>query len=382
MIKNEKPIRILEINSGSGNFGGVSSFLYNVYTHIDRSKVQFDFLSPNKTTYGIHKDEIEDLGGKVYELGIKGNILSRKIKLYFGLRKFLEKNEYKIVHVNSGNFFFNLVVISAIKKQGVPIRIVHSHNAGDTNASRIRKIAFQVLKPCLEKNATDLMACSKKAANYMFSQSGALKSQVIPNGIEVERFRFDPVCREEIRTELGLQDNFVVGHVGRFLKQKNHLFLIDIFYELLKIEPTAVLLLFGTGELQEQVKEKVKQLGIEKQVRFMGVRTDIEKMYQAMDVFLMPSFHEGLPVTGIEVQASGLPMILSDAITEEVKITEQVEFVSLEKSPAEWAKRVLAYRNIKRKDEVEKVIEAGYSIQGVADKMQNMYLSLYKDGVK
>ena len=374
--EQEKPMRVLEINSGSGNFGGVSSFLYNVNTHIDRSKVQFDFLSPNQTTYGIHKDEIENLGGRIYELGITGNILSRKIKLYFKLREFLRKNEYRIVHVNSGNFFFNLVVVSAIKKEGVPVRIVHSHNAGDTNASKVKKMAFHVLKPCLEKNATDFMACSRKAAKYMFSPSKASEAEVVPNGIEVERFRFDPICREEMRNMLGVQDNFVVGHVGRFLKQKNHAFLIDIFYEVLKIEPTAVLLLFGTGELQEEIKEKVEHLGIQNQVRFMGVRADIEKMYQAMDVFLMPSFHEGLPVTGIEVQASGLPMILSDAITEEVKIVDSVEFVSLSCSAAEWAKKVCSYKNVERKDESEKVASAGYSIQRVADEMGKKYLRL------
>lgn len=344
MNRKEKSIRILEINAGSKNFGGVSSFLYNIYMHIDRSKVQFDFLSPNETTYAIHQEEIEQCGGRIYELKVKGNIITRKLKLYSGLRKFLKEKEYKIVHVHSGDFIFNLIVVLAAKKECVPVRIVHSHNAGDTYDSKIREMIVSILKPCLEKKATHLMACSRKAAQYMFSPSGASQAEIIPNGIDVERFRFDPIVREEMRASLGIQGKFVVGHVGRFQKQKNHAFLIDIFNEVLKIEPEAVLLLFGTGTLQEEIEKKVDHLGIRECVKFMGVRTDIEKMYQAMDVFLLPSFHEGLPVTGIEVQASGLPMILSDTITDEVKIVDSVEFVSLSCSAAEWAKKVCSYK--------------------------------------
>lgn len=379
MNQKESPIRVLEINSGSKNFGGVSSFLYNIYTHIDRSKVQFDFLSPNQTTYGIRREEIEQCGGRIYELGITGNQLKRRIKLYIRLKKFLKEKQYKIVHVHSGDFFFNLVVVSAIKRAGVPVRIVHSHNGGNTYASRMKKIAFHALKPCLEKRATHLMACSRKAAQYMFSPAKVSEAEIISNGIEVEQFRFDPIIREEMRASLGVQENFVVGHVGRFQKQKNHAFLIDIFQEILKIEPDAVLLLFGTGTLEEEIREKVNRMGIQDHVRFMGVRTDIQKMYQAMDVFLLPSFHEGLPVTGVEVQVSGLPMVLSDSITDEVKIIDNVKFVSLDRSPAEWAKIVCSYKNVERNSQTEKMIRAGYSIQHVADEMQQKYLDLYKE---
>ena len=232
MDQNRKePIRVLQINSGSRSFGGVSSFLYNVYTNIDREKLQFDFLSPEVTTYGIHREEIEKSGGRIYELGIKGNILTRKTGLYKRLRQFLAKHRYSIVHINSGNFFFNLFAVMAVRKAGVPCRIVHSHNAGDTNRSRIKKAAFEALKPQLEKNATLLLACSRKAASYMFTDQTVREGrvQIVKNGINAERFRFDPEIRKTVRQELGLQDKFVVGHVGRFYKQKNHVFLIRIF---------------------------------------------------------------------------------------------------------------------------------------------------------
>ena len=179
MDQNRKePIRVLQINSGSRSFGGVSSFLYNVYTNIDREQVQFDFLSPNVTTYGIHREEIEEMGGRIYELGIKGNILTRKTGLYKRLYEFLTQHAYSIVHINSGNFFFNLFAVMAVRKAGVPCRIVHSHNAGDTSRSRIKKAVFEALKPQLERNATTLLACSRKAAGYMFTDRTVREGKV------------------------------------------------------------------------------------------------------------------------------------------------------------------------------------------------------------
>ena len=381
MDQNRKePIRVLQINSGSRSFGGVSSFLYNVYTNIDREQVQFDFLSPNVTTYGIHREEIEEMGGRIYELGIKGNILTRKTGLYKRLYEFLTQHAYSVVHINSGNFFFNLFAVMAVRKAGVPCRIVHSHNAGDTNRSRIKKAAFEALKPQLEKNATLLLACSRKAASYMFTDQTVREGrvQIVKNGINAERFRFDPEIRKTVRQELWLQDKFVVGHGGRFYKQKNHVFLIRIFEKIHEKEPESVLLLFGKGDLETEVRGLVNELGMAPYVRFMGEVPDIERMYQAMDVFVMPSFHEGLPVSCVEIQAAGVPCVLSDAITEEIKIADSLQFLSLSDSPEIWAKAALSMKGHRDLNGYENVIRSGYAIRDVADGMLKMYKEMYQ----
>ncbi|MBQ8133002.1 MAG: glycosyltransferase family 1 protein [Clostridia bacterium] len=374
-MKTDEVPRILQLNSGSGDFGGVSSFLYNVYTHIDRDKIQFDFISPNITTYGIHREEIENMGGRIYELGITGNILTRKLKLYRELKKFLNNHDYRIIHINSGNFFFNLFAVSAAKKAGIEFRIVHSHNAGDTNHSIFKRILFNILKPSLEKKATELYACSEKAAQYMFTKKSNenRKVSIIKNGIQIERFVFDAQVREQLKNDLRINDKIVIGHVGRFLEQKNHEFLIKIFAEIHKENNNTVLFLFGSGEKQEKIQQLVKEEELEDCVRFMGVIGDIEKMYQIMDVFVMPSFHEGLPVTCIEVQVNGMPCVLSDSITSEVKINENVLFVSLKESPQFWAHKVLSALESGRADNCDKIENSGYSIDSVAKNLRDRY---------
>ncbi|MDO5548130.1 MAG: glycosyltransferase [Eubacteriales bacterium] len=369
-------VRVLQLNSGSKNFGGVSSFLYNVYTHIDRYQVQFDFLSPNETTYGLYREEIESAGAQIFELNIRGNILTRKLKLYSRLKKFLQNSEYQIIHINSGNFFFNLFSVMAARNARIPTRIVHSHNAGDLTTSPIKRMFFKLLKPYLEKNATHLWACSRKAAEYMFQSKSLNRVIIIPNGIVTERFTYHEEVRKKIRKEINVEDKFVVGHVGRFLPQKNHEFLIDIFAEIYKKEPNAVLLLLGQGELENKIRERVNQFELNECVRFLGIRNDIENIYQAMDVFILPSFHEGLPVTGIEVQASGLPIVLSDSITEEVKLTKYVRFLSLTDGASKWADALLAYRDVNRKDQVKEIYEAGYDINQVAKRLERFYLQV------
>ena len=268
------PVRILQVNSGGKLFGGVSAFLYNVYTHIDRRDIQFDFLTPGLTTYGLHREEIEAAGGRIFELRIdeEGNALAKKAKLYVELKRFLREHPYRIIHINSGNFFFNLVVLRAAREAGIPVRIVHSHNAGDASSSRLKHSAMRSLKPALEGNATHLAACSKKAAAYMFRPRTVESGRVhlIRNGIIPARFAFDEGVRAEMRAELGLGGAFVVGHAGRFLAQKNHRFLLDIFAALLEMEPDAVLLLLGDGPLLPEIKKRAAALGIAGNIRFLG----------------------------------------------------------------------------------------------------------------
>lgn len=373
------PFRVLQINSGSANFGGVSSFLYNIYTHIDREQVQFDFLSPDKTTYEIHRREITEMGGRIYEFRIKGNILSRKLKLYSRLKSFLRENDYSIVHINSGNFFFNLFVSAAVKKAGVLVRIIHSHNAGDT-CGTLKRIIFSILKPVMEKNATDFFACSKLAAEYMFTEKTAKSGKVIviPNGIDTKKFSYDENVRAEMRRELGLDDKFIVGNVARFMPQKNHRFLIEVFEKVALKQKNAVLLLVGQGELMDEIKALVQAKKLDNKVIFLGQRSDVDRLYQAMDVFVLTSFHEGFPVTGVEVQNCGLPFILSDTITKEIQLTDCISFLSLNDSTEKWAETILKYESVKRHDCSDIIEKKGYSQQYAADKLKKIYFECVK----
>jgi len=373
--RNGRPLRVLQVNSGSRNYGGVSSFLFNVYSHMNRDEIQFDFLSPEETTYGIHRDEISRMGGRIWELHIKGGIVGRKIRLFFRLRKFLQKHPYQVIHINSGNFFFNLTASLSARAACVPVRIIHSHNAGDAGMSAVKRAAFRLMKPIPEANGTHFAACGVKAAEYMFTEklvkSGRVK--IFRNGIDTERFAFRPAVRWEVRKELGLDSALVIGHVGRFMKQKNHGFLLEVFSAVLKEEPDAVLLLAGGGELLSEVQKKADEMGISGSVRFLGQRDDMNRIYQAMDVFVLPSLHEGLPVSGVEAQAAGLPVVFSDTITREAEVCGHVVFESLSSAPSVWAKDILTLSSYERKDGAALVSRAGYSVASVAEELEAYY---------
>lgn len=374
-IMVQKPLRVLQINSGSKNFGGVSSFLYNIYTKIDRDVIQFDFLSPDQTTYEMHRQDIESMGGRIFAFGINGNMIQKKCRLYRRLKAFLKKEKYQIVHINSGNLFFTLFAGAAARSAGVTVRIIHSHNAGGTD-NIIKRVLFKIMKPLNEKNATHFMACSKVAAEYMFTQKTVKsgKVNVIPNGIDTEKFTFSPEVRAEMRRELGVQDKIVVGNVARFMKQKNHHFLIEVFEQVNKLNKNSILMLVGQGELMDEIKALVHEKNLDDRVMFLGQRNDVERLYQAMDVFVLTSFHEGFPVTGIEVQCCGLPFVLSSSITREIRLTENTQFVGLHRSPDEWAKAIIRLSTAKREDCSKIIEQKGYSGVYAAEKLKNIYL--------
>lgn len=376
---NTDCIRVLQLNAGSKNFGGVSAFLYNIYTHIDKNKVQFDFLSPFVTTYGLHRKEIEDAGGRIFELGVKGNIITRKFDLYKKLKEFIKTNNYKIVHINSGDFLFNIITVKAAKKAGVPIRIIHSHSSGDHTKMLLKSILHYLLKFVPNKNATQLFACSDKAAKYMFSKKIVLNKQykIIKNGILTENFSYSEDKRNEVRNKLNLKDKFVVGNIGRFVAPKNHTFMIDVFAALIEKRPDAVLMLAGTGELEETIRKKVHDLRIEDKVLFMGQHSDINDLYQAMDVFFLPSVFEGFGIVNIEAQSSGLICVTSDAIPEAADVTNTMIRLSLDSPVSVWVDSLISAEGTERKNLADEVKKAGYDIRSVAKEMENYYLNAY-----
>lgn len=349
---------------------GLETMLMNYYRNIDRTKIQFDFLThrPYRSDYD---DEIEKMGGKVY---YAPRLYPQNYPVYFKWMKnfFKEHPEYKIVHSHIDTMSY--LPLLAAKKAGVPIRIAHSHNTSlDRDFKYLLKQYFRLK---INSVCTHRLACGEDAGKFLF---GNRSFKVIPNAIDAEKFYFNEELRNKKREELGINSEFVVGHVGRLSYQKNHKFLIEIFKELLKKEPKSLLLLVGVGEKEQEIRNQVENLGIDDKVRFLGNRSDVNELYQAMDVFVMPSFFEGIPVVGIEAQFAGLPCIFSDKVPEEVKFNKMTVFISLSSSINDWITSIEKGKKIIRNLEKNVLFNSKYNVKISFSLLEELYLNLYKN---
>lgn len=326
--------------------GGVEAVVMNYYRQIDRRKIQFDFIVDNDSTCP-QEQEILSLGGRVIRIAPYQKIIANMRDL----KQIFQKNKYKIVHAELTTM--SVFSLAVAKKCGVPVRICHGHNTACKG--EIKKNVMKYMLRLFSKTfATHYFACSDYAGKWLYGKNigKSKRYKVIPNAINTEKYRFDPAISAEMRKSLGIEDKFVIGHIGRFVYQKNHDFLIDIFSEVHKQNDKAVLLLIGEGPLLEDVKAKVHRLGLDDFVMFLGVKEDANRLYQAFDVFLLPSRYEGLPVVGVEAQISGVTCVFSSAMTKETKFTDSLTFIDLEKSVYEWAAAVLNVENTKRNAQV------------------------------
>ena len=366
-------IRVLHIVTYMGR-GGLETMLMNYYRHIDRNKVQFDFL--------VHRDfeadydaEIRELGGKIYHIS---RVIPWSHSYREKLKHFFRKHsEYKIVHVHQD--CLSSVALQCAKECGVPVRIAHSHTS-----SAVKDLKYLIKKYYMKKipvYATDLFACGKQAGNWMFRGNDF---RVIPNGICVQDYIYSEKKRKKIRKESDTENNLVIGHVGNFTRAKNHEFLLRVFCEILKKESSAQLILVGDGKFQEKIKKQAIQLGIQENIFFTGTRSDVNELMQAMDVFVFPSLYEGLPVTMIEAQAAGLPCVISDYVSEECIVTSDlISVMKLSDSVEMWAECALQKVKIDRRNTSEEIEKAGYDIKIAAKKLEQIYLEKYdKYGVK
>jgi len=369
----QEPIRIAQI-IGKWLGGGVEAVVMNYYRHIDRNKIQFDFICDEDST-DIPKEEIESLGGRIVLIPP----YQKAIKYHKELKRVLKEGNYRIVHSHIN--VLSVFSLFAAKCAGVPVRIAHSHST--TNKKETKKnLMKQVLRPFSKLFATDYMCCSELAGRWLFGNKEYDKGNVylLNNAIDLDKFKYNEDIRNEVRKELDVKDNqFVIGHIGRFVEQKNHTFLIDIFNEVYKQNKDAILLLVGQGPLQESIKEKVNNLGLQKNVKFLGQRNDADRLYQAFDVFVLPSLYEGLPVVGVEAQAAGLPCVLSEDMTKETKVLDTTVFESLSKNSKEWAKKVLYYRIIKQNVNIKNIENRGFFITKEAIKLIKYYYKLLED---
>lgn len=371
-MRTKKPIRIAQI-MGKWVGGGVEAVVMNYYRNIDKEKIQFDFIFDNDSK-DIPYEEIQALGGKV----ILVPPYQKVFKYHKELKKVLKEGNYKIVHSHINTL--SVFSLYAAKKAGVPVRIAHSHST--TNKKEWKKnLLKQVLRPLAKKYATHYFACTEHAARWMFNDKEVNKENVyiLNNAIDLDKYKYSKKLRDKKREELGIKENtFVIGHIGRFVKQKNHELIIDVFNEIHKENKNAILLLVGQGPLMDEIKEKVKELKLTRYVKFLGQRSDANELYQVFDAFFFPSLYEGLGMVAIEAQVSGLPCVVSTEVPSIAKVTDCLEFLELEDTINTWKNTILDKVNEKRKSHIEEVRKAGYDIKEEVKKLEKKYRELSK----
>lgn len=361
-------IRVLHVVTDMRR-GGLETMLMNYYRAIDKSKVQFDFLEhrPEESEYD---QEIKKLGGKIYRIS-RLNPFSVQYRTV--LRVFLKEHpEYQIVHVHQD--CLSSIILKEAKKCGVRVRIAHSHSSNqDKNLKLLIKLYY---KRKIANYATDLLACSQEAGNWMFCGNDF---QVLNNAIDTIKYVYSNKIRESIRRQFQIsEETLVIGHVGRFCYPKNHTYLLEIFKKI-SDQTDAVLLLVGDGELRNEIENKILQLKLKEKVILTGVRSDVSDLLQAMDVFVFPSLYEGLPVTIIEAQAAGLPCLISDKVPIECKKTDLVHQISLGKDSKYWANEAIKVSNMERKNMLKEIQMSGFDIGENVKKLADYYMNKAKE---
>lgn len=362
------PIRVLHVVVNM-NRGGAETLLMNLYRNIDRSKIQFDFLTCKE---GVFDREILELGGKVHRIPYVTEV--GHFQYGKSLEEFFKSQlKYQIVHSHLDKM--SGLVLKAAKKAGIPVRISHSHNTS-SEGSMAAKLYKWYIGQLINSNATNFYACSQVAGEWLFKDRSA---SILKNGIDIDQFLYSSEARKKTRGELNISENTIVfGHVGRFAHQKNHEFLIDVFTDFCRSEMDSVLLLVGDGPLRQEIEKKVCNLKMGDKVKFLGIRNDISSLLQAFDLFIFPSLHEGLPVSLIEAQGAGLPCFISDQISPEVDMDMGlVEFIPLNNTNV-WVERIKKrvpmafYREVN----LEPLKLKGYNIKDTAAQLERFYLSV------
>ena len=363
------PIRVLQVMPAM-DAGGMETFVMNVYRAIDRSQVQFDFLYHyDKPCF--YDGEIAALGGRIVKLTVRqDNDLPRYLR---SLDAFFAANPYRILHGHYSGFgmFYN----RAAKRRGVPVRAGHSHNTA--YEPNLVGALDRLMSSRFDRLLTDRFACSEQAGRMLF---GKHPFTVLPNGIRVDDFaRPDPAARARLRAAWGVPDGApLLGHIGRFSKQKNHAGLLEIFAAVCRRDPAARLVLIGGGALEANARQKAAALGLADRVVFAGVRGDTAACYAAMDAFLLPSLFEGLPVVLVEAQTAGLPCFVADTVDPGAAFADGVRFLPLGDAEA-WAEAICAGPLCRNADARRQAVAAGYDIRTSAEKLQQFYIRRYAE---
>lgn len=370
--KNEKK-KILIVTACDLSGGGVPIFLYNMLSNIELKEFCVHIYFSGKVILWQLADKFLDMGLILYIGGCGTGEKVREVT-YHDLDYLTNLYNYDIIHSNSGKVWINYYSCYFGVKKNIPIRIVHSHSA----LLPRKKIEVQkqddIYREYIKENATNFLACSAKAAEWLYG-SGFKDYKILKNGIHLQEYQFNLNTRIKYRKKFGIDNQFVIGHVGRFVEAKNHEFLLDVFKEVIKNDNNCILIMVGDGEFLEDIKEKAKKIEIFDNCLFLGERMDVPELLQAMDLFVFPSLFEGLGIAVIEAQASGLPCITSEEIPKEACILREVERISLKSSVNYWAKQILKYKTMhkERKADCIKLEKEGYNVQDSARKLWQLY---------
>ena len=335
--------RILEVNVDDNGYSGVYSLIKRVIENKPADyQIDLACLQPFESQQNV--DYLNKLGTQVYYIGYPGNKIRKQFKYYEKLQKVVKDGNYDYVHIHGDVANKLYVTALAARKADSRVKIILQSHASDADGAhrQLKRLIHKTLRGKLVKLADYYVSVSDLASDWMFPSIP--KSQVIKimNGVDLAAFRYDPVVRKRIRNKLGLSGMHVLGNIGRFAYQKNHQYLIKVFAKVYAQDPQARLLLVGEGDLQSACKQQVHDMGLDEQVIFYGLSSNTSELFQAMDVFLLPSHFEGLPIVGVEAQAAGLPVIFSDQITREAKMTDNVSFLPIDEiSLSAWQSQVI-----------------------------------------
>lgn len=379
MINREsRRLRVLQVGM-TRNLGGIETYLIEQFRHLDKSKIDYDFVNITGEYSICYEDEILASGSKIFKVVSRHKNPLLHYWQWFNIL-LQNKGVYDVIvlNTNSLEYVFPLVLGKIF---GIPVRVIHSHNSGFENKQGLaRRLLVGMNKKLLAWSANLRFACSQFAGQWMFKDN---PYHVIYNAIDIHKYDTDLLVREETRNALGLHTELTLLHVGRFSYQKNHSFLLDIFKEVHRIQPDSVLLLVGDtteeSEFLTEVKRKIKAYGLENVVRLLGRRDDVNKIMQAADVLVMPSFFEGLTVVGIEAQASDLPLLLSDTVTKELGLLPSTQFISLEAGPTAWAEAIVNSKQHNRQSRYEELKAAGYDIGNETERVEKLLIDAYHE---
>lgn len=357
-------IRVLQIVNYMDR-GGLETMLMNYYRNIDRKKIQFDFMV-HRNKQAQYDVEIEKMGGKIYHMPPINPI---SMSYHRSEMNFFSEHHYQIVHCHMD--CMSAFPLNHAKRAGVPVRIAHSHTKNQNKDLNYPIKMF--CKRLIPSNATHLFACGTEAGKFMF---GNKQFQIMRNAIDIDAYLFNAIVRQQVREELGIKDEVVLGNVANFSQVKNHTFLLDVFFEYHKLNKRSKLLLVGDGSGRERIEQKIRRLGLCKDVILTGIRTDVNRILQAMDVFVFPSLYEGFPVTMVEAQTAGLPCVISTNVPEETDITDLVTRVALDESLELWCRSIENARKIKRINQGKNIEQSGFGIKENVKKLQEFYLKV------
>lgn len=356
-------IKILYVNGGTMDRGGVSTFMMNVYEKMHSENIQIDFLV-HTLSKGVRDEDILNLGGKIFRVPARGR---NPLKNYRQIKQIMLNGKYDVVHAHADAG--NSTILSIAKECNIPIRISHCHNTNYTNKSLLKRFLNDQFKKQIPRYATHLWACSEKAGEWLY---GNHSFEVIPNAIDVQKFIYSPQLSKDLRKELNLENKFVIGHVGRFDYQKNHDFLLKVFAEVINEREDAHLVLIGKGELEEVIKKQANQLGILDKISFLGESSNVNKLINVFDVGVFPSLFEGFSIAMVEMQVNGLPLVVSDNVPSEINLTDNIRFLSLDETVKYWCKTILETKG-RDTGAVDKIIAKGYNLSDMVNKLTKTY---------